>query len=89
MTGGTSNYLALLQNLSPKNIAGSAITSSISQRVQNKKFEMVGLFSNSSWIWLAMRTKWMHHAEILIGYFREIIQCTLISCGVFQSLVVW
>jgi len=33
-------------------------------RLQNKKFEMVGHFSNSSWIWLAVCTKWMHHAEI-------------------------
>jgi len=41
--------------------------------VQNKKFEMVSHFSNSSWIWLAMCTKWLHHAEILIGHFREMI----------------
>jgi len=42
-------------------------------RVRNKKLEMVGHFSNSSWIWLAMCTKWMHHAEILIGHFREMV----------------
>jgi len=35
---------------------------------------MVGHFSNSSWIWLAMCTKWMHHAKILVGHFREMVR---------------
>ena len=57
-------------------------------RVQNKKFEMVDHFSNSSWIWLAMCTKWMHHAEILIGHFRETIgNWPVASC--YFALWVW
>jgi len=42
-------------------------------RLQTKKFEMVGHFSNSSWIWSARCTEWMHHAEILISHFGEMV----------------
>ena len=57
-------------------------------RVQNKKFESVSHFSKSSWIWLAMCTKWVHHAEILIGHFREMVghwpvaSCYLTECNI-------
>jgi len=55
-------------------------------RLQN---EMVGHFSNSSWIWLAMRTKWMHHAKIFVWPFYrnsqklasgQLLFCTLSLC---------
>ena len=46
----------------PKRLSPSTLTQEY--RVPNNKFEMVSHFSNSSWIWLAMRTKWIQHGVL-------------------------
>ena len=49
---------------------------------------MVGHFSNYWWIWLAMCTKWMHCAEILIGHFREMFgNWPVVSWYILHSVV--